>query len=80
MSFQKLFGIVTLVLVLVWIAFAALPGPVFDRYHHVTGAPSPGGFDPVPVFDRTRDEESFRGASCSAQAAWSHQLHRACTL
>ena len=80
MSLHKSLSVATIVVVLLWIVFAALPGPVFDRYHRVTGRTLPGGFDPVPVFHQTRDELSFRGALCSAQPGWSHQLHSACVL
>jgi len=41
-------------------------------------APRPEGFHLVPWFNGTRQELTFKGVSCHAQAAWSNDLYGVC--
>jgi hypothetical protein len=38
----------------------------------------PGGFDPVPQFDRIRTELEFRGGQCASEAEGAYRLVRPC--
>jgi hypothetical protein len=80
MTSIKVLNVILIVAVLLLALFAALPGPMFSRYHRAAGPTTPGGFDPVPVFNQIRAELSFRGAHCGAQQDRSPQLHRPCVL
>ena len=78
MTANKLLSALVIVVCALWIIVALAGGIHFDRYHHLSGRTSPGGFDPVPVFHQTEAELSFREAHCDA-ATVQRQLPR-CTL
>ena len=79
MTANKLLSALVFVACALWIIVAFAGGIHFDRYHHLSGRTTPGGFDPVPVFHQTEAELSFRGAHCEAATVQRHQLPR-CTL
>jgi hypothetical protein len=57
-------------------------GGITSHENYVGGVtsptPRPTGFHLIPGFDGITEELAFRGVSCDAHAAWSHDLHGVC--